>query len=206
MMITITLSSHWFTVANCVVAMAASMLLVIASWNTEWDAATAKPKTADEANEEENPSEASSSLVDVCDTRFSTVMTCDFDRVVWPHMWIDTWTCVSCGSGNICDWLWLLCILLRRRLSSLCILLGHCICRLVWSHHNRLRLHRLHLRLPRLHHLWLHLSRLRLNLLCICVGWWYKWLLFVCLIVHLYFTSINRNYKFKNYLTNHFYI
>ena len=70
------------------VAMTTSMLLIIASWNTEWDAATPKPKTTDEANEEKNPGETSSSFVNIGHASFATVMTCDLDRVIWPHMWI----------------------------------------------------------------------------------------------------------------------
>ena len=68
--------------------MTASMLLIIAGWNTEWDAATSKPEATDEANEEENPGKASSGLVNIGDALFSTVRASDFDRMIWPVVWI----------------------------------------------------------------------------------------------------------------------
>ena len=189
--------------------MAASMFLVIASRNTEWDAAATKPKATDEANEEKNPSEGSSGLVNISDSNFATVVACYLDWMVWPVMWImsgSTWSC-SCGrSCDICHWLWLWRhrILLRRWLHlplrlSVRLLLRHDILRLIWCHHLLWLLLHWHLRL--------HLVGVRIR--CHRLDW--RTVIGIvlherCLFVHLSFSSNNRNYKFKNYFSIHFYI
>ena len=157
------------------VAMAASMFLIVASWNTEWDATAAEPKTADKANEEENPGKGTSGLVDVSDSNFATVIASHLDWMVWPVMWI-TSGATCCGrSCDICDWLrlWRHRILLRRRLHSrlsilLLWLLGHLILWLIWRHHLLL----------------LHWN-LRLHLVCIwirCVG--LNWCTICSIVLH----------------------
>lgn len=41
------------------VAVAASVLLIVAGWDAEWNAAAAKPESADKADEEDDPGESS---------------------------------------------------------------------------------------------------------------------------------------------------
>ena len=59
-----TRSSERSTEADWDVAVTASVLLIVASRDTEGNAAAAEPQTGDEADEENDPAKSSSSLMD----------------------------------------------------------------------------------------------------------------------------------------------
>ena len=153
----LTLSSKRSTVANCDVAVTASMLLIIASWNAERNAAASKPKSSDEADEEKDPAEASSSFVNYGHASLSTFVAGDLARVVWEMSWvaITSWSLVRS---------WVLDVDYRLRLH-------HWLTWLTWLHWLLVLL---------LHHwlTWLHWLLVWLGL-CVWCGDWlsHEWLL-----------------------------
>ena len=118
--------------------MAASVLLVIAGWNAERDAAAAKPETEDEAEEEEEPGKTPWTLIHYSDPSSTALMAGDFSWMTGPDTWIG-WVAivrshaVSYRLGLPChSILWLLSIhLMLGILRLLSIGLWGCICRLL---------------------------------------------------------------------------
>ena len=145
-------------------ALVAFMMLIIASWDAEWNAAATKPQAHDKTDEEDNPCHGSNMLVYISPTMMPTLMASDHARRFWPYSWM-AWMLSDGNNGDIHTtrllidrllWVrvlpWLHRSLSRLHHHWLLSWLHH---RLSWLHH---RLSWLHHRLSRLHHWlsWLH--------------------------------------------------
>ena len=131
-------ASHGLPVANGGIAVGASVFLVVECRHAEWDQAATEPQTEDAAQKANQPSKSSFLFCDRSHSRFTAVLACTFDWVLWPN-----WN--GCRRGLIHhDNSWLLgwCHLVLNRLSvwsvldglALWVWLGLSVNHLGWSH------------------------------------------------------------------------
>ena len=87
----IRISSHRLAQSDDFLAVSAGVHLVVASWDTEGDAAAAQPQADQAHDQEKNPSECALCLVDVSHAEVATELTLDRDWVVRPvAVWVSS--------------------------------------------------------------------------------------------------------------------